>query len=186
MNKIAISGSLGFVFVLAGCSGNTSNLVDSCSGSYSCTDGTQTVSTELVKKGDACTAGQLTLNSDGTVGGIDNATWDGDTQKFEVCTGGACLTCTSTSSDPQPPKPTVYACISTHENATQCSALDPTDCTGVYCEDNADPSKCVDDTEESYSGGCMFEDYYTRTAVPGDCATYKAQNPGVLHDAVCQ
>jgi hypothetical protein len=123
------------------------------------------------------------LNSDGTVGGIDNATWDGDSQQFEVCSDGSCLTCTSTSASPQP---TTFACITTHENATQCDALDPTDCTGVYCEDNADPSKCVDDTEEDYSGGCMFEDYYTRQAVPGDCATYQAANPGVLHGPSCQ
>jgi hypothetical protein len=81
-----------------------------------------------VKVGDSCTAGQLTLSSDGTVGGADGATWDGDAARFEVCVGGSCLTCTSTGK----PSPSAPKCSG---KALSCGTHDPIGCeshTGCY------------------------------------------------------
>ena len=180
MNKPLFAASIVSILSTFGCSaGSSGSLLDTCSGAYSCSDGSQTVSTQLEKSGDACTAGTLTLNTDGTVSGADAATWSGDAQQFDICVDGSCITCTASSGD-VPVQPTTASCVTSHEHSMQCTALDPYDGTSTSCEDNVDPSKCVDSETSDYGGGCFFEDTYTRYTITTDCATYKAENPDLF------
>jgi hypothetical protein len=86
---------------LVGCSaGSGASSITPCSGSYTCTDGTTMVSTELQESDGVCTAGDLALEPNGVVMGVSNATWSGSAEQFEVCTEGDCLVCTPVGSPP--------------------------------------------------------------------------------------
>jgi hypothetical protein len=98
---LAASMSCGLAVIA--CSAGSGSPIDACSGGYTCTDGTTTVTTELEETNGVCTAGQLTLNPDGSVSGASNTTWSGDAAQFQICTEGDCLVCTPVSGQPSPP-----------------------------------------------------------------------------------
>ncbi len=176
MNKLLLAGSLVSLFATFACSAGSNALLDTCSGAYSCTDGSQTVSTQLEKSGGACTAGQLTLNADGTVSGVDNTTWDGNSQQFEVCSDGACLTCTSASSsasggEGDSGSGSTGKCTGA---PMSCSSLVPPGCGEVngcymtfsinwdgsdddYCTGSADSCDTMSDKSSCQSQGCAWK-----------------------------
>jgi len=95
-------------------------------GNYSCTTGSQTVTTTLVQNGNVCEAGELTLNSDGTVGGMQGATWTGSSAGFSICTSDdGCLVCS----------PVVPA------EPIDCGG-GFTDCGGTCSDLSSDPDNC--------------------------------------------
>jgi hypothetical protein len=72
------------------------DLVEQCSGTYSCAGGGQTAQTTLSQQDGACYAGQILLDPGGTatVGG-QTYTWQGNAAAFSLCDATSdCLECT--------------------------------------------------------------------------------------------
>lgn len=159
--------------------GSDPSPIEACSGTYTCTGGKDPVQTELVKKGDSCTAGELMLNKDGTVYGLDGATWNGTSKEFKICLQGECLVCTSgttpmppsgssSSSAPPPPPPHVGHCGGT---ATPCAAKSGAACyevSGCYlsyavnekdevCEGHPDSCYSLDAEYPCKQSGCTWQ-----------------------------
>ena len=163
MNKLVVAASVISILSTFACSASSGSLVDVCSGRYRCNDGTATTSTELQKSGGACTAGQLTLNQDGTVGGTDGATWTGTENGFSICASDGCLVCTpEPSSDPRSPDSgRTGQCVGT---AKPCNEQAPPDC-------DTEQRGCVYQEEIGPAPGYDVTSVCTGTPIPCDSIT---------------
>ncbi len=100
---------------------------------------------------------------------------------FLLACGNAPPDASSSSSTSQPDPTSRVSCVITSTSNTQCSALDPTNSTKTYCQDNTEYSACVDSQDDSYGGGCFFERSYIEFPIDTDCATYEAQHPDMFN-----
>lgn len=161
---------ISFTFVVAcsageGTAGSGHALTDGCSGEYSCTDGTQSVTSTLTYSNGVCHAGNIGLQKDGSVSGlVSSGTWSGDSNGFSICSGSQCLVCT-------PSKTTGGS------GGSSSSAK----CTGA-------PMSCYSLSPGSCSSveGCYMHSHYTGSHWENECLGSAKSCDSFSSESLCQ
>lgn len=93
-------------------SGSSSeNLLETCSGTYTCSGAGETVTGSMQRNQDSCYIGAIRLDPDGrAVADGDEFSWYGDAKQFSICASDDCMVCKSDSATSQPSTPVKKSC----------------------------------------------------------------------------
>jgi hypothetical protein len=169
------AASVIFSGVLWACSGGASDpLTDSCSGQYTCTTGSTSVTTTLVKQTNGCFAGEIRLGGDhtATLPSGRQGSWAGSVDRFDVCEGSDCVVCTATT----PPAsngsgPISKICVS---NAVDVpfAGIPQFDCVDAKDENECKHYGCITGEIAGDGGSGRF----SCGGYPAPCAHYSSQD----------